>query len=339
VQTLIQDLRYAFRQWAKSPGFALVCILTIALSIGANTAIFSVMNAVLLRFLPVPNPQQLIYLYLQNQPMGTSQTGYNGDTSLSLPAYDQMRNHRTVFSELMAFAPLAWGKEAVRFGHEPEEAHGEMVSGNFFSGLGVTPLFGRRLTMQDEATHAPVAVLNYSWWTRRFAQDAHVLGQTLYVKGLPFSIVRVAPPGFNGADPGVAMDFWVPLQNRPELNAWGIPPTDHTLYGSPYWLCLVMMGRLRPRVTWKQAIAQVTPRFQRSIYTGVTLRDPKEPQPQLFFSSVRGVENLHEDYEHPLYFLMCMVALVFVIACSNVALLLIARNLNRRREFGLRMAL
>jgi hypothetical protein len=94
VQTLTQDLRYAFRQWAKSPGFALVCILTTALGIGANTAIFSVMNAVLLRFLPVLNPQQLVYFYLQNQPMGTSQTGYDGDTSLSLPVYEQMRNER-----------------------------------------------------------------------------------------------------------------------------------------------------------------------------------------------------------------------------------------------------
>jgi predicted permease len=251
-----------------------------------------------------------------------------------------MRNERRkVFSDLMAFAPLAWGQVAVRFGQEPEEANGEMVSGNFFSGLSVRPLFGRGLTMQDEANHAPTAVLNYSWWTRRFSQDRHVLGQTLYVKGRPFSIVGVAPPGFNGADPGAAMDFWVPLQNRPELNAWGIPPTDHTLYGSPNWLCLVVMGRLRSDITWKQAIAQLTPNFQRTIYTGVTLRDPKEPKPQLFFSSVRGVENLRGDYEHPLHFLMGMVALVLVIACSNVAMLLIARNSNRRREFGLRMAL
>jgi hypothetical protein len=142
VQNLTQDLRYACRQWAKSPGFALVCVLTIALGIGANTAIFSVMNTVLLRLLPVPNPQQLVYLHLKNQPLGTSQTGYS-DTSLSLPVYEQMRAQRRVFSDVIALAPLAFGKVAVRFGREPEQAYGEMVSGNFFSGLGVRPSFGR----------------------------------------------------------------------------------------------------------------------------------------------------------------------------------------------------
>jgi hypothetical protein len=206
-------------------------VLTIALGIGANTAIFSVMNAVLLRFLPVPNPQQLVYLYLQNQPMGTSQTGYDGDTSLSLPVYEQMHNDRRVFSDLMAFAPLAWGKVAVRFGQEPEEANGEMVSGNFFSGLGVRLLFGRGLTMQDEANHAPIAVLNYSWWTRRFAQDRHVLGQTLYVKGLPFSIVGVAPPGFNGADPGAANGLLGPATESPRAQCLGNPANrPHALW-------------------------------------------------------------------------------------------------------------
>jgi predicted permease len=338
VQNLMQDLHYAFRQWAKSPGFALVCVLTIALGIGANTAIFSVMNTVLLRFLPVPNPQQLVYLHLQNQPLGTSQTGYS-DTSLSLPVYEQMRAQRRVFSDLIAMAQLAFGKVAVRFGREPEQAYGEMVSGNFFSGLGVHPSFGRGFTTTDETNHTATAVLNHSWWTQRFGQDPGVLGETLYVKGLPFLVVGIAPPGFNGADPGRPMDFWIPLQNRPELNAWGTPTSDATLYGSPNWLCLLLVGRLRNEISQKQAIAQLTPVFLRAIYTGVTLRDPKELKPQLAFSSVRGIENLREEYEQPLRFLMGMVALVLVIACSNVAMLLIARNANRRREFGLRLAL
>ncbi len=152
-------------------------------------------------------------------------------------------------------------------------------------------------------------------------------------------IIGVAPPRFNGADPAGPMDFWVPLQNRPDLNAWGLPATDHTLYGSPNWLCLLLVGRLRPGITWNQAIAQLTPVFQRAIYSGVTVHDPKEPKPQLYFSSVHGIENLREDYERPLRFLMGMVGLVLLIACSNVAMLLIARNSNRVRKFGLRMAL
>ena len=127
------------------------------------------MNAVLLRFLAVADPQQLVYLHYDNQPWGTSQSGYS-DTSLPLPVYEQLRTQHHVFSELMAFAPLSGQKIAIRFGEEPEEALGEMVSGNFFSGLGVKPYMGRGFTDSDEANHTPVAVLNYSWWNSRFAR-------------------------------------------------------------------------------------------------------------------------------------------------------------------------
>jgi len=333
-----QGLLYTFRQLAKSPVFTAISILTIALGIGANTAIFSVMNAVLLHFLPVPNPQQLVYFHLKNQPLSTSQTGY-GDMSMSMPIFEAMRIRQEVFADVIGFAPLAFEKVGVRIGPEPEETWGEMVSGNFFSGLQVQPIVGRVFTLKDESTHAPIAVLNYGWWKSRFAGDKDILGRTIYVKGVPFTIVGVAPPGFNGVDPvHAAMDFWIPLQERPELNAWGMPATDHTLYGSPNWLALQMLGRLRQGIPLEQAQVQLTPAFQ-SALANASAVDPHEQKPLLVLSRVRGVENLRDDYEHPLRFLMSMVALVLLIACANVVMLLLARNAGRLPEFCLRRAL
>jgi predicted permease len=333
-----QGLAYTFRQLAKSPVFTAVSILTIALGIGANTAIFSVMNAVLLQYLPVPNPQQLVYFHLKNQPLSTSQTGY-GDLSMSLPVFEAVRLRQEVFTDVIGFAPLAFEKVAVRIGAEPEETLGEMVSGNFFSGLQVQPILGRGFTRRDESTHAPIAVLNYAWWKSRFAGDKDILGRTIYVKGIPFTIVGIAPPGFNGVDPvHAATDFWIPLQDRSELNAWGTPSTDHTLYGSPNWLALLMLGRLRPGVSPQQALAQLTPTFQDALANASPV-DPHEQKPLLILSGVRGVENLRDDYEHPLRFLMSMVLLVLLIACANVVMLLLARNATRLPEFCLRQAL
>jgi len=338
VLRVAQGLRYTFRQLVKSPVFTAVSILTIALGIGANTAIFSVMNAVLLHFLPVPNPQQLVYFHLKNQPLSTSQTGY-GDMSMSLPVFEAMRIRQEVFADVIGFAPLAFEKVAVRIGAEPEETLGEMVSGNFFSGLQVQPILGRGFTLKDESTHAPIAVLNYAWWKSRFAGDKDILGRTIYVKGVPFTIVGIAPPGFNGVDPvHSAMDFWIPLQERSELNAWGTSSTDHTLYGSPNWLALLMLGRLRPGVSPQQALAQLTSAFQNALANASPV-DPHEQKPQLVLSGVRGVENLRGDYEHPLRFLMSMVVLVLLIACANVVMLLLARNATRLPEFCLRQAL
>lgn len=333
-----QGLRHTFRQLAKSPVFTAVCILTIALGIGANTAIFSVMNAVVLRTLPVPNPQQLVYFHLKNQPLSTSQTGY-GDMSMSMPVFEAMRTRHDAFKEVIGFAPLSFDKVAVRVGAEPEEVFGEMVSGNFFSGLGMQPVLGRGFTPEDEFTHAPIVVLSYSWWKRRFAGDKEILGKTFYAKGVPVTIVGVAPPGFGGVDPvHSSMDFWIPLTNRPELNPWGTPPTDHTLYGSPEWLALDMLGRLQPGVSPEQAAAQLTPAFQSALASASPV-DPRDQKPLLVLSGVRGVEDLRDDYEHPLRFLMSTVALVLLIACANVVMLMLARNAGRRPEFCLRKAL
>ena len=335
---IVRDFRHACRQLQKSPVFALVAILTIAFGIGANTAIFSVMNAVLLHFLPVPAPQQLVYFHLRNQPMHTSSTGYS-DMPLSMQVFEAMRTQHDAFQDVIAFVPLAFDKVAVRVGSEPEEAHGEMVSGNFFSGLQIRPFLGRGFTPLDESAHAPVAVLNYAWWKTRFAGSKQILGQTIYAKGVPLTIVGVAPPGFHGVDPErSSMDFWIPLQQRSELNAWGAATTEGTLYGSSDWLVLMLLGRLQPGVAAQQAEARITPAFQ-SALAGSAAPSPNEQKPQVVLTALRGMESLRRNYEHPLRFLMWMVTVVLVIACGNVILLILARNAGRLSEFCLRQAL
>jgi predicted permease len=334
---LFNDLRYAVRQLRKRPGFTLVCVLTLALGIGANTAVFSVMNAVLLKSLPVADPGRVMYLRTSNTPQGTGTI--DSTQTFSYPVYDALRR-QTAAMELMAYVPLSTQKVAVRFGAQPGVAEGEMVSGNFFSGLGVKLARGRGFTAQDEAGHAPIAVISYSYWTARFSRNPEILGQTLYVNGVPITIVGVAAQSFEGTESGVSTDFWIPLQSRPELNAWGNPLQDGKTYiHNPTWWCLRLIGRLAPGVTEAQAVARLQSAFQTAAYVGLGSPQPGEKRPTLSLEPAKSFPGYEAQYGQPLRMLMTMVGLVLLIALSNVAMLLMARNATREREFSLRLAL
>jgi predicted permease len=336
---LWRDLRFGLRSLRQSPGFAATAILTLALGVGANTAVFSVMNAVLLRSLPVADPDRLVYLRTSNPPRGTGTIDTN--ETFSYPVYDALRKQTGAISPLIAFAPLSGGKVAVRYGTEPEEAEGDMVSGAFFSGLGVKLPLGRGFSEQDEANHAPIAVISYNYWTRRFARNPGVLGQTLFVNGVPTTIVGITAEGFEGVEGGGSTDFWIPLQSRPELNAWGNPPDEGKTYiNDPTWWCLRLIARLAPGVTRAQAIAQLQPGFQRAAYAGLggTPMEGEKP-PVLSFTDAKSFSGYDQMYGNPLRILMAMVGLVLLIAMANVAMLLMARNAMRQREFSLRLAL
>jgi predicted permease len=338
IETLLQDLRFTLRTLRKSPGFAFVVVLTLALGIGANTAVFSVMNTVLLRYLPLPNPQQLVFLSLPNGPPdGLSTTG-DDDKSFSYPVFEGLRREHGVFSDLMAYMPLAVDKVAVRIGEDPEEAEGDMVSGNFFSGLGVSFTRGRGFALEDETVHSSVAVLSYSYWTTRFGRSPSAIGQTIFVKGVPFTVIGVTAQGFYGVEPASSTDFWIPLQDRSEINAWG-EEGPKTFYGTPKWWCIQLIGRLVPGVTESQALEKLDPVFQSAARIGLGTPDPKAKKSTLAFSSTQGIQGMREEYQRPIQILLAMVGLVLAIACANVSMLFVARNATRAREFSVRIAL
>jgi predicted permease len=332
------DLRYAIRQLRKRSGFTLVCVLTLALGIGANTAVFSVMNAVLLRSLPVADPSRVVYLRTSNPPRNTGTI--DTTQTFSYPVYDALRRQSGAMSPVMAYVPLSVGKVAVRYGAQPEEAEGDMVSGTFFSGLGVKLARGHAFTERDENNHAPIAVISYDYWTRRFARDPEVLGKTLYVNTVPITIVGIATQGFEGLEAGGSTDFWIPLQSKPELNAWGNPVEGGKIYlTNQTWWCLRMVARLAPGVSKAQAVAQLQSTFQTAAYIGLGNPQPGEQRPVLSVEDAKSFPGYEAQYGKPLRMLMTMVGLVLLIALSNVAMLLMARNATRQREFSVRMAL
>jgi predicted permease len=334
---LAGDLRRALRLLRAKPLFAAVVVVTLALGIGPNAAMFSVMNAIVLRHLPVPEPDRVVYLRTSSQPRGMSNTG-DSRSSFSYPVFARMREERQAVSDLMAYVPLGLAGTPVRQGNTPEEAKAFMVSGNFFSGLGVGVTCGRPLTMADETSHAPVVVLSHGYWSRRFGGDCGVVGGTLQVKGLPFTIVGVAAPGFVGLDAANGTDLWVPLQDRPDLNAWGMRQSKSFLH-DPDWWCLPLIARLAPGVSEEGALARLKPAFTQAAFAHVKVPQAREDIPTLSFESTRGVVGLRDAYATPLRLLIAMVGLVLIIACGNVALLLVARNASRQREFALRLAL
>ena len=337
LDSLLKDFRFAARILASNPLFSVIAIATLALGIGANTAIFSVTNAALLRSLPVNNPDRLVTLrVLPGQPNRAGNTG-NSETSFSHLVFERLRSRQDVFSDLIEYVPLGFNKISVRHGQEPEEAAADMVSGNFFSGLGARVRCGRPLTLEDEKSHAAVAVVSYAYLQRSFGENcASAVGQTLFVKGYPFTIVGVTAPGFFGIE-NAPTDVWIPLQRRIEFNAWG--NTAEPYYSTPLWWSMLLAARLAPGVSIPQAEARIAPAFLHAAYEPLGGKpDPGERPRKLSMAPIRGVPG-YEEAAKPLEVLMGMVALILVIACGNIAMLLVARNTARQREFSVRLAI
>ncbi len=333
-----RDVRYGARQLAKTPIFTIVCVLTLALGVGANTAVFSVMHAVLIKMLPVQDASRVFYLHTTGYPDGVSQTG-DSSTSFSYPIYRSL-SERGGLQEVMAFIPMSSsGKAPVRVGTTPEEAAGDMVSGNYFRGLGVGTELGRGFVQKDEDDHTPVAVISERFWATHFGRSRDAIGKTLYIKSVPFTIVGVAIKGFEGTESRLSLDFWIPLQSRPEFNAWGSPAEDGMYLTKQNFWCMKLMVRTASGVSREQALARAQAVFEQAAYTGIAHKDAGDPTYHLSFMDAKQFDGQNDSFARALKTLMAMVCLVLLIAMSNVVMLLMARNASRQREFSVRLAL
>jgi predicted permease len=343
LETFLQDVRYGLRQLQRNSGFAVVAILTLALGIGANTAIFSLVDAVLLRMLPVHKPEQLFRL------IDVSKEGKTID-AFSYPTFRLIQENNQTLSGVIAFHPLGSVDFVVR--GKGELAHAQAVSGSYFPTLGVKPILGRTITAVDEARGAShVAMISYGYWTRRFNRNPSAVSAGIVLNGAPFTIIGVTPPEFFGLEPGQSVDVSIPLTSvdvvQPQFAAAGSP---YDVLTAPFRHWLHLMVRLKDGQTEAQALANLGPLYEQAMrqaaegLAGLPFDSPggrrefHESRIELESGS-QGLAALREQFSKPLTFLMVVVGVLLLIACTNVANLLLARCNSRQREIALRLAL